>query len=78
MKNPEKVFRFLDKSVWSCWRKFCILRQEYLSSAVNVLANSLKIYDHSKAVIFQLTLPGIHGKNDNSGALPLSAVYGTC
>ena len=36
--------------------------QEYLSSAVNVLANSLKIFDRSKAVFFQLTLPGIHGK----------------
>ena len=38
------------------------MRQEYLSSAVNVLANSLKIYDDSKAIFFQLTLPGIHGK----------------
>ena len=27
-----------------------MLRKEYLSSAVNVLANSLKIYDQSKAV----------------------------
>ena len=77
MKNPEKVFRFSDNSVWSCWRKFCISRQKYLPSAVNVLANSLKIYDHSKAVFFQLTLPGIHEKNDNSGALLLSAVFGT-
>ena len=39
--------------------------------------NSLETYDHSKAVFFQLTLPGIHGKNDNSGALQLSAVFGT-
>ena len=38
------------------------MRQEYLSSAVNVLANSLKISDHSKADFFQLTLPGIHGE----------------
>ena len=77
MKNPEKVFRFWDKSVWSCWGKFSILRQEYLSSRFNVLAKSLKIYDHSKAVFFQLILPGIHEKNDNSGALLLSAVFGT-
>ena len=62
MKNPEKVFRFLDKSVWICWRNFCILRQEYLSSGLNVLANSLKIYDLTKGVFFQLTLPRIHGK----------------
>ena len=39
-----------------------MLRQEYLSSAVNVLANSLKIYDNSKAVFFQLNLPEIHGE----------------
>ena len=77
MENPEKVYRFWDKSVWSCWRKFCILRQEYLSSAVNVLAKCVKIYEHSKAVFFQLTLPGIHGENDNSGAFLLSAVFGT-
>ena len=38
------------------------MRQESLSSADNVLANSLKIYDQSKAVFFQLTLPGIHGE----------------
>ena len=53
------------------------MRQEYLSSAVNVLANSLKTYDHSKAVFFQLTLPGIHLENDNSGVLLLSTVFGT-
>ena len=38
------------------------MRQEFLSSAVRVLAKSLKIYDQSKAVFFQLNLPGIHGK----------------
>ena len=62
MKYPEKVFRFSDKSVSSCWRKFCILRQKYLSSAVNVLAKSLKIFDQSKAVFFQLNLPEIQMK----------------
>ena len=35
---------------------------EYLSSVVNVLAKSRKIHDQSKAVFFQLNLPGIHGK----------------
>ena len=38
------------------------MRQEYLPSAVSVLASSLKIYDQSKAVFFQLNLPEIHGK----------------
>ena len=37
-------------------------RQEYLSSAVNVLANSLKIEDPSKADFLQLNLHGIHGE----------------
>ena len=39
-----------------------MLRNEYLSSGVNVLANSLKIYDHSKAVFLRLNLPEIHGE----------------
>ena len=33
-----------------------------MSLELNVLANSLKIYDHSKAVFFQLNWPEIHGK----------------
>ena len=36
------------------------MRQEYLPSAANVLARSLKIYDQSKAVFFQVKLPEIH------------------
>ena len=38
------------------------MRKEYLSSAVSQLANSIKIYDLSKGVFFQLNLPEIHGK----------------
>ena len=37
------------------------MRQEYLSSAVNVLPNNLKIFDQSKAVFSQLNLPEISG-----------------
>ena len=33
-----------------------------MSSAVNVLAKSLKIYDHSKTAFFQLNLAEIHGE----------------
>ena len=36
--------------------------REYLSSAVNVLANSLKIEDQNKSDFSQLDLPGIIGK----------------
>ena len=62
IKNPEKVLRFSDNSVSSFFRKFCILRHRELSSAVNVLANTLKIYDQNKEVFFQFNLPEIHGE----------------
>ena len=60
--NKKKSAVFSDKSVWNCCRIFCILRQEYLSSAVSVLANSLKIYDQTKGSFPQLNLPEIHRK----------------
>ena len=63
MKNLEKIFGFWEKSVWSWYRNFCVVRYEYLASEVNVLANSLKIYHQSKEVFIQLNLPEIHGKN---------------
>ena len=40
--------------------KILHIAKEYLSSAVNVLANSVKIYNQSKANFFQLNLPEIH------------------
>ena len=57
MKYQENVLRFSDNTVWNCWKKVCILRQEYLSSALSVLGNSLKISDQSKALFFQLNIP---------------------
>ena len=79
IKNPENVLRFWDKCVCSCWRKFCLLRQEYLSSAGNVLANSLKIYDHItiKQSFSNWLYLEFMGKKHNSGALLLSTVFGT-
>ena len=63
-KYQEKVYNFSDNSVWSCGTKFCIKRQEYWPSAVNVLANSLKISDQNKSDLFQLNLPGTHGNKE--------------
>ena len=37
-------------------------RREYLSSVVNVLTNSVKISEQTKADFAQLNLPQIHGK----------------
>ena len=62
IKNPRNVFSSWDKSVWSCCQKICILRREYLSSGLNVLTNSLKISNVTKADFFQLNLSRIHGK----------------
>ena len=63
MENREKVFRFKDNDVWTLCVKVCILRQEYMYSAVNVLTNSPNILDLTKAGFFQLNLSQIHGKN---------------
>ena len=40
------------------------MRQEYLSSAVNVLTNSLKIFSQTKAVFFQHNSPKIHDEKE--------------
>ena len=61
-KNPEKVFCFQDIGVGSCCWKLCILQRIYLSSAVSVLTNSLKISDQTKAGFFLLNLSRIVGK----------------
>ena len=62
MKKPENVFYFKDNGVWTCCVKVCILRPEYMYSAVNVLTNSRNILDQTKTDFFQLNLSQIHGK----------------
>ena len=62
MKNPKKVFYFKDNGVWTCFVKVCILRPEYMYSAVNVLTNSPNILDLTKADFFQLNFSQIHGR----------------
>ena len=39
-----------------------MFRREYLSSVVNVLTNSLKIWDQTKADFFQINLSRINEK----------------
>ena len=53
-KNCEKVFCFCDNSIWIGSVKLPLLRREYLSSAVNVLRNSLKILHSTNLDFFQL------------------------
>ena len=53
-----------------------MLRREYLSSGVNVLTNSLKIWDVTKADIFPNSIyREFMEKVENSGAVPTSAVF---
>ena len=47
----------------------------YLSSAVNVVTNILKIPDQTEADFFKLSLPRIHGEIDNSSAVLILAVF---
>ena len=53
-KNGEKVFCFWDNSVWIDCVNLSLLRGEYLSSAVNVLRNSLNILNSGNIDLFQL------------------------
>ena len=52
--KTEKKFFFWGHSIWIGWVKLSVLRREYLSSAVNVLTNSLKILHSTKRDFFQL------------------------
>ena len=53
-KIPEKVFCFWDNSILIGCVKLSLLKSEYLSSAVNVLTNSLKILHSTKRDFFEL------------------------
>ena len=53
-KYSEKVFCFWDNSLWIGCVKLSLLRREYLSSAVNVLTNSLKILHSTNLDFSQL------------------------
>ena len=53
-KNSEKDFIFPDNSIWIGCVQLSLLRIEYLSSAVNVLTNSLTILNSSNIDLFQL------------------------
>ena len=52
--NTEKVFSFWDNCIWRCCDKLCLIRTEYLSSAVNMLTNSPKTFHITKRDFFQM------------------------
>ena len=53
-ENSENVFSFWDTSIWIGYVKLSLLGREYLSSAVYVLTNSLKILHSTKRDFFEL------------------------
>ena len=62
IKNPENVFCFWDNGTLNCCVKFSMVWREYLSALVNVLTNSVKILNQTKADFVQLNLRRIHEK----------------
>ena len=55
-------FIFLGNGASSYCVKISIFRREYMLSVVNVLTNSVKIRDQTKADFATLNLPQIHEK----------------
>ena len=53
-KNSKNFFFFCDKSIWIVWIELFLLKREYLSSAVNVLAKSLNSLHVTRSFFFQL------------------------
>ena len=53
-KIEKNIFNFWDNCIWKCCDKLSLLRTEYLSSAVNGLANSLKILHENLRDFFNL------------------------
>ena len=50
----EPICCFWDSCIWIGWVKLSLLRREYLSSAVNMLINSLTVLHITKRTFFQL------------------------
>ena len=58
----KKFFCFWDNGVWNFCGIFCIILREYLSAAVKLLTNSLRISYQTEDDFFQLNLPRIDEK----------------
>ena len=55
-KKLTKIFYLLDKCIWIDWVNLYLLRKEYLSFAVNVLANTPKILHIRKRDFLKLNV----------------------
>ena len=72
-KIPQRDFVFLDNCIWIRCSRYSVIWLEYLSSAVNMVANSPII----KREIFQLNLSKNHNKLEKSAVAQISAVFDT-
>ena len=62
VKSTENVFYFKNKCVGNCCINFCLLWQEYMWSAVDMLKDAPNISDWTKRHDTQITLFGINAK----------------
>ena len=60
--TPETAFGWEDKWVRTCCMKFCLLWEEYMWSAVNVLKYGPNIWNPTKRHDTEVTLFDINGK----------------
>ena len=74
--TAETVFGFEDKCFGICFRNFCLLWQEYMSSAVNMLKYGPNIWDPTKRHDTQLTLFDINGKFAWKGCSETGSFFG--
>ena len=74
-KKIEKVFSFSDKSISIGSVKLPLLRREYLSSAINVSTNRLKILNINNRYLFQLKCLRNVQKYGKHSALYISTVF---
>ena len=54
-KNRAKAFCFWENCIWIGCCKYCLLRTEYFSWAVNVLTNGLNVLHFTKSDFFKLS-----------------------
>ena len=75
-KNSENVFCFSDNSIWIGCLELSLLRRKHLSSAVNVLTNSLMPLHITKKVFSNSLAFTVINKYGKGGVVDVSTVFG--
>ena len=77
MKKLRIFFLFLDNLIWICCVKLSLLRKEYLSLAVTVLANSPKILHITNRVFSNSLSFTVTNKYGKMALVQISTVFAT-